>query len=329
MPLFRVTTAVVLGALLGAALAQDLTVYSGRSEDFIAPLVERFEAETGLQVDVRYGNTAELAATLLEEGANSPADVFFPQDGGALGAVAREGLFAELPGELLERVDARFRSPEGLWVGVTGRARVLAYNTDSVSEDELPASVFELTEPQWQGRVGWAPTNASFQAFVTAMRLLEGEARTREWLEGMLANGVRAYEGNTPILEALGRGEIDAGITNHYYLYRFLEEQGESFPVRNHLFEGGDVGSLINVAGVGVLASSDQRENAEAFVAYLLEDDAQTYFTETVFEYPLVPGIPTNELLVPLEEIETPEIDLSNLDDLEATLELLEEVGAL
>ena len=313
----------------GVGVAQSLTVYSGRNEEFVAPVVEDFIAETGVQVEVRYGDTAELAATILEEGQNSPADVFLAQDAGALGALAKAGLFTELPDTILEKVETRFRSPDGLWVGVTGRARVLAYNTDAYTPDTLPASVFDLTDEAYRGRVGWAPTNGSFQAFVTAMRVLEGDERTREWLSGMIDNDVQVYADNSSQLEALGRGEIDLGLVNHYYLYRYLAEQGETFPARNYYFGDADLGSLINVAGAGILGTTDQTEDAQRFVDYLLGGSAQKHFTDAVFEYPLVSGVQINEQLVPLSDIETPDLDLSNLDDLEGTLELLAEVGAL
>ena len=326
MRLLAVTVLLFTGS---GALAQTLTVYSGRNEEFVEPVVEDFTTETGIEVEVRYGDTAELAATILEEGQNSPADVFLAQDAGALGALAQAGLFTELPEATLERVEPRFRSADGLWVGVTGRARVLAYNTDAVAEADLPGSIFDLTGEAYRGRVGWAPSNGSFQAFVTAMRVLEGDDRTREWLEGMINNGVQTYSDNSSQLEALGRGEIDLGLVNHYYLYRYLAEQGEEFPVRNHYFSDADLGSLINVAGAGILTTTDQPEEAQRFVDYLLSEGAQQHFTDAVYEYPLVSGTRTNELLVPLSEIETPELDLSNLDDLEGTLELLAEVGAL
>ena len=326
----RNATAFILTlSLLGHTFAQTLTVYSGRNEAFVEPVVEDFEVETGVDVEVRYGDTAELAATILEEGENSPADVFLAQDAGALGALQDGGRFTELPSEVLEQVDARFRSQEGAWIGVTGRARVIAYNTENVSDDELPESVFDLTDARFQGRVGWAPTNGSFQAFVTAMRVVEGEERTREWLEGMMANGVQVYPNNSSQIEAAGRGEIDFGLVNHYYLFRFLDEQGDDFPVRNLYPEDADIGSLVNVAGAGILASSDQPELAQQFVAYLLSENAQQHFADEVFEYPLTPGIETNPLLTPLSELETPDINLSNLDDLEGTLQLLQEVGAL
>ena len=306
-----------------------LVVYSGRNQELVGPIIERFEEESGIDVEVRYGDTAELAATILEEGENSPADVFFAQDAGALGAVADRGLLSPLPEGALGRVDEQFRSPEGEWVGVSGRARVVAYNTEALSEEDLPGSIFGFTEPQWEGRIGWAPTNGSFQAFVTALRVIEGEDAARQWLEGIQANDPQVYENNIAILESVASGEVDIGFVNHYYLFRKLEEQGEGFPARNYYLKNGDPGALVNVAGVGILRTADNSEGARRFVEFLLSEEAQQYFANETFEYPLVESIPINEDLVPLSEIETPNIDLSNLDDLEGTLDLLRETGVL
>jgi iron(III) transport system substrate-binding protein len=305
-----------------------LTVYSGRSEELVGPLFEQFTEASGIEVEVRYGDTAELAATILEEGGNAPADVYFGQDAGALGALAGEGRLRELPDDALAAVDERFRAADGTWVGVSGRARVLVYSTDLVDADELPASVLDLTDERWRGRVGWAPTNGSFQAFVTAMRVELGDEETRTWIEGMLANDVRVYEKNSPIVEAAGRGEIEIGLVNHYYRYQ-LGAEDPSLAAENHFFEGGDVGSLVNVAGVGVLETTDQPQGAEELVAFLLSQEAQAYFAAETYEYPLVDGVPADERLPELATIETPELDLGSLEDLQGTLELLRESGAL
>ena len=305
-----------------------LTVYSGRSEDLVGQVFEDFTADTGIEVEVRYGDTAELASTILEEGEASPADVYYAQDAGALGALEAEGLFTTLPEDLVEVVDPNFRSPSGAWTGVTGRVRVIAYNTEELTEDEVPDSVFTLTEPEWQGRVGWAPTNGSFQAFVTAMRIEEGEDVTREWLEGMIANDVAVFENNSSQVEAAARGEIDLGLVNHYYLYRFLAEDPD-YPVANK-FLSGDIGGLVNVAGVGVLESSDQQEAANQLVEFLLGEQTQTYFGQVTdeLELPLREGVDAPDLPA-LSELDPPEVDLSELEDLQGTLELLQEVGAL
>ena len=306
-----------------------LVVYSGRNEELVGPIIERFEEESGIDVEVRYGDTAELAATILEEDANSPADVFLSQDAGALGAVADRGLLSPLSGNVLERVEERFRDPDGRWIGVSGRARVVAYNTEALGAEDLPNSILEFTDPEWEGRLGWAPTNGSFQAFVTALRLIEGEEAAREWLEGIEANDPQEYENNLAILQGVASGEIEAGFVNHYYLFQLQEEEGGDVPANNYYFRNGDPGALVNVAGVGILGTSDNAPEAGELLDFLLSEEAQQYFADETFEYPLVEGIPTNEELVPLSEIETPNIDLSNLDDLEGTLELLRETGVL
>ena len=306
-----------------------LTIYSGREEELVAPLIEQFQEETGIDAEVRYGDSAELAATIAEEGGNSPADVFFAQDPGSLGAVAREDQLAELPDELLERVDDRFRDPDGRWVGTSGRVRVIAYNTEELSKDEVPDSVDDLTDPKWKGKIGFPPTNASFQAFITAMRLTRGEEQTREWLEGVRANDPRTYEKNTPVVEAVAAGEIQLGLVNHYYLYLVKEEDPEA-PVANRYLSGDDPGALVSVAGAGILSSADDEESAREFVDYLLSEDGQRFYTEEAeeAEYPLVDGVEAKEGLPPIEELQGPEVDLSKFgDELEKTLELLNEVG--
>ena len=328
------TVVALLLAVLAAGCGGDsasgpITVYSGREEELVAPLFEKFTEATGIDAEVRYGDSAELAATIAEEGDNSPADVFFAQDPGSLGAV--DAQLEQLPEATLDRVSARFRDADGRWVGTSGRTRVLAYNTDRVEEGDLPASVLELTGPEWKDRVGIAPTNASFQAFVTAMRLTLGDDRAREWLEGMKANGAKTYEKNLPIVEAVAAGEIDVGLVNHYYLALVKEEQPNA-PVANHLFEAGDPGTLVSVAGAGVLASTDQRGDAERFVEFLLSDEAQRFYVDEAEEneYPLVAGIDPPAGLVPLDKIQGPDVELTAFGaELESTVELLRQTGWL
>jgi iron(III) transport system substrate-binding protein len=307
----------------------ELVVYSGRSEDLVGSLVEQFERELGIEVAMRYGDTAELAATILEEGENSPADLFWAQDAGALGALSKAGRLQVLDKAVLDPVDSAFRSPDGHWVGLSGRARTVVYNTERLTPDELPDSILGFTDPAWRGRIGWAPANGSFQSFVTALRALEGEEAARAWLEGMLANEPQVFEGNAPIVEAVASGEIDVGLVNHYYLYRFLGERGESFAARNHHFAGQDAGNLVNVAGAGILDTAAHRGAAEAFLAFLLSEPAQAYFAREAVEYPLAAGVAADPRLPPLDDIAAPDIDLSDLEDLEGTLELLAELGIL
>jgi iron(III) transport system substrate-binding protein len=305
-----------------------VTVYSGRNEELVGEVFDNFTEETGIEVEVRYGDTAELAATILEEGDASPADVYFSQDAGALGALEAEGLLTSLPDDLLDQVDPLFRSRDGNWTGTTGRVRVLAYNTDALTEDEVPDTVFDVTDPEWEGRVGWAPTNGSFQAFVTAMRIEEGEEETRQWLEDLIANDPAEFENNTGIVEGVSRGEVDLGLVNHYYLYRFLAEDPD-FNVDNKYLPG-DIGGLVNIAGAGILETSEEQEASEELIRYLLSEEVQEYFGQVTdeLEFPVRDGVESPEL-PSLEEIDPPDVDLSDLEDLQGTLELLQEVGAL
>jgi iron(III) transport system substrate-binding protein len=326
----RLGLAAILLVLLAPAACGgeegDITVYSGRQEDLVEDLFERFEEDTGITLDVRYGDSAELAATIAEEGENSPADVFFAQDAGSLGSVAAEGLLAQLPAETMERVDERFRDPDSRWVGTSGRVRVVAYNTEALSEDELPDSIWDYADPAWSGRLGLAPTNASFQAMVTAMRLEEGDERTREWLEGIEANEPRIFENNVQTLEAVAAGEIDAGFVNHYYLYGLLDEEPDA-PVANRYLEPGDPGALVNVAGVGILASTQQPQLAQQLVDYLL-NEGQSYFATETDEYPLAAGVESESELPPLSDLHGPDVALGALGpELQATLEMLDSVG--
>jgi iron(III) transport system substrate-binding protein len=305
-----------------------LTIYSGRSEELVGQVFADFEEATDVDLEVRYGDTAELAATILEEGDASPADLFFAQDAGALGALEVQGALALLPDDVRDLVAPNFSAPSGAWNGVTGRVRVLAYNTDALSEGEVPDSVFELADADWEGRVGWSPTNGSFQAFVTAMRITEGEDTTRQWLEALLDNDVVPFENNTSLVEGVSRGEVDVALTNHYYVYRFLAEDPD-FNVANHYLPG-DIGGLVNVAGIGVLATSDAPEVAFELVRYLVGEETQAYFGQVTDapEFPLREGV-GSPALPDLAELDPPEVELSQLEDLQGTLELLQDVGAL
>ena len=279
---------------------------------------------------MRYGDSAELAATILEEGANSPADLFFAQDAGSLGALSAEGLLTTLPAASLDSVEPRFRSAQNDWVGVSGRARVLVYNTDKLTEADLPDSVLGLADPAWRGRIGWAPTNASFQAFVTALRVSSGDAVARDWLNGMIANDVRSYEKNSAIVNAVAAGEIDVGLVNHYYLYQLQAESGGTLAAANYTPRAaGDMGGLINIAGAGILTGAANPAAAQQLIDYLLSAEGQRYFAEQTVEYPLAGQVSADARLTPLDQLAAPEFDLNNLRDLRGTLELLQDVGAL
>lgn len=304
-----------------------LVIYSGRSESLVDPLIQQFAQLTGIDVRTKYANTSQLAATLMEEGDNTPADLFFAQDPGALGAV--EHLLDSLPADVLQKVPAGAQSPQGKWVGISGRARTVVYNTDVLTEADLPDDMMGFTDPKWKGRIGWAPTNASFQTMVTAMRATWGEDKTRDWLEGVQANDPKLYPKNTPQVAAVAAGEIDVGFVNHYYLFRFLAEEGEDFPARNYHPRAGGPGSMVMVAGAGILATSKNRDNAVKFIEFMLSTVGQQYFTGQTFEYPLVEGIKTQQVLVPLAEVNDPRIPLADLADLKGTQSLLRETGVL
>ena len=307
--------------------AKSLTIYSGRSESLVGPIIEQFSNATGIDVSVKYASTSQMAATLAEEGDNTPADVFFAQDPGGLGAI--EDMLQIIPRDTLDKAPAWARSAEGRWVGISGRARVVVYSTDNISPDDIPTDMWGFTDPAWKGRIGWPPTNASFQTMVTAMRQLWGDERTRLWLEGIQANEPKVYEKNTPTVAAAGAGEIDVGFVNHYYLYRFLAEEGEDFAARNHHLTAGGPGSLIMVAGAGILSASDNSENAAKFLDFLLSPVAQQYFAGQTYEYPLVEGVNVNRLLMPLSEINNPSVRMGDLADLKGTQEMLRSVGIL
>ncbi len=332
-PLFWVPAiALVMGLLAVACGGGDpasgsLTVYSGRSESLVDPIIQEFAAISGINVSVNYAGTGQLAATLLEEGERSPADIFFAQDPGGLGAV--EQMLAPLPDSVLSRVPAWARSPESKWVGISARARTLVYNTERLTEADLPDDIWDLTDPKWKGRLGWAPTNGSFQTMVTAMRVLWGEAKTREWLEGVNANNPGLYPNNTSQVAAAAAGEIDVGMVNHYYLFRFLAEEGDAFPARNYHPRAGGPGALVMVASAGILSTAKNRDNAERFISFLLSTVGQQYFASQTFEYPLVEGVNTLRILVPIDDVQRPEVDLADLADVDGTQRLLRETGVL
>ena len=302
---------------------ESITIYSGRSEDLIADLLDTFTQETGIAVEVRYGDSAELAAQILEEGNNVRADVFFSQDAGALGALANEGITKTISNEITDLVQSQYKSIDNQWVGISGRARVLAYDPSKV--EAIPSSYKDLMDSSWKGRIGIAPTNASFQAFITAIRVLEGDGAANDFLVAMKENAV-LFEKNSIIMQAIQDGVVDAGLVNHYYWYELAAEIGEA-NMKSEIawFKDGDAGNLINVAGVAVLSDNP---SATVFTKWLLGDSAQKFFVEKTREYSMT-GIPEVQGLKPIAEIGAPEFDLSDLDSLAETLELIRKAGLL
>ncbi|MCP9946694.1 iron ABC transporter substrate-binding protein [Streptomyces somaliensis] len=334
-PSARTLTAIAAAVLLTPALAAcgsdepaDLVIYSGRNENLVRPLIEKLEKHLGAEVEVRYGDSAELSAQLLEEGDETEAGLFLSQDAGALGALSKERRLAPLPEATLDKVAPAYRGSAGDWTGVSGRVRVLAYHPDRVPAP--PNSVHDLVKPEWKGRIGFAPTNASFQAFVTGMRVLEGDEATRTWLRGLKVNEPKAYEKNNDVLQAVDKGEVALGLLNHYYWYEQVAEKGaDKVEARIHYLPDGDPGGLVNVAGAGVLKGADDKQAAYArkAVDFLLSAESQRYFAEETKEYPLAAGVRTAEGVPPLESLQPPRIDLGRLDSLKQTLAMLQDVG--
>ena len=302
-------------------------IYAAREEQLVGPVVERFNEETGIAVAVKYGGTAQVTATLLEEGSASTADLFWTRDPGGLGVLSDR--LKPLPSEILQRVPASARSSEGRWVGITARVRTLVYNPERVDSSELPRSLRDLTEPRWKNRVGWSPTSGPTQTMITFMRHEWGEDETRRWLTALEENGAVKFDGHTSVVAAVSRGEVDVGLVNHYYAHRFRQEQGEGAAVENHHLPEEGPGNLAMISGAGVLQSARNEGNAHAFLRYLLSAQAQAYFAHQTFEYPMVESIPIHEALTPLGEINTPDADLDDLADLQGTLSLLREVGVV
>jgi len=316
------------GSSAGSTESAELVVYSGRSEELVGPLFKEFTTETGVTVNARFGDSAELAAQMLEEGDRSPAQIYFSQDAGALGAV--EELLATLPESVTSLVPQQYRATNNTWTGVTGRARVIAYDPQSVPAEQVPQSVFELTDEKWRGQVAIAPTNASFQAFVTAMRVTQGDDVTRDWLTGLVNNDVQTYEKNGLILDAVDSGQVQLGLINHYYWYEKAAEVGEDNMRAEVAFMAPkDPGSLVNVAGVGILKGAAENSAAIEFVQWLLSPNTQEWFVNNTYEYPLVEGVASAEGLPELDSLAGPDIALAQLADLPGTLNMLQDVGLL
>lgn len=309
----RLIPAIALIALLVTACgSQDaegpLIVYSGRSEELVQPLIDDFIASTGIEVSVRYAGSTDLAATLLQEGEASEADVFFAQDPASLGSVA--GMLAPLPDEVLDLVSPQFADRDGRWVGTSGRVRTFVYNTGGTID--LPEDIDDLTDSRWAGELGVAPTNGSFLAFVAAMILERGEEATADWLAALAMNDPRDFPGNSPIVASTDAGEIQGGLVNHYYLFR-LRAEGGGTDAENWFFPGGGVGNLIMPAGAGIIEGTDMPAAGREFIDFLLSREAQEYFANETFEYPLIGGVSPVDGLPALDELDAPDIDLSAL----------------
>lgn len=326
----RLVSVLAVAAMVLAACGsspETLTVYSGRTQNLIGPLLESFAQAEGVDVDVRYGQSADLALLIAEEGEMSPADVFISQSPGAVGFLAGEGLLQPIATDVLDLVPPQFRNDGGLWVGMSGRVRVIVYNEDLVDPEDLPDSVFDLTDDRFAGDVAVAPANGSFQDFVTAMREIHGDERTLEWLSALEQNDAQTYANNTAIVQAVGRGDVPIGLVNHYYNYR-AEAEDPDVASENYFFPDADVGSLLIVTALGVLEASDDPELANRFAEFMLGEEAQRFFSEQTFEYPLAAGVEPAEALPPFSEIGVATYDFDELGGgLERTRQLIDDSG--
>lgn len=319
-------------ALASSGLAQGtLTVYSGRAKTFVDPIVQQFERQTGIKVNVRYGTDAQLVAALREEGKRSPADVFWGNSVGALGELSESGLFSKLGSASYRNIDDDYRPDSADWLPTTVRFRVLAYNKDKIKPADLPSSVLDLPKMQsLKGRIGWTVSYPSFQDFLAGMIAKHGEATTRQWLIGMKALNPKDYKtSNVGMLEAIRAGDIDVGLTNHYYIQRVTRL---NYPIETHFFKAGDIGNLGNATGAALLKTSKNRAAALRFLQMLTGKDAQTFFLSVNFEYPVIGNIIQPTTMLPYNDVvkRSPKVSPSALPkNIEKAQKLLREVGLL
>ena len=308
----------------------ELIVYSSRTSSLVQPILEQYASDTGTDINVKYASTASIVATLLEEGDNVRPDVVYLADPAGWAVLSEGKILSELPDKLLNKVDDKFRSDQGEWVGISGRSKVVVYNTKTIDPNkDLPQSIMDFTDPKWKGRIGWAPTHGEWQITPMAIRIEKGEDAARSWLEGVKANQPRVYPNLISIVHAAGQGEIDVGFVNHYYVPRFIQEEGSGFGARNHYLGKGDPGAVIDVAAVGVMKSTENKDRAEGFVEYMLGTEAQTYFSEQTHEYPLIAGVKPSGDLPPLDSLDPPDINPGELSQLEATLRMLRDADII
>lgn len=313
-------------------LSGELTVYSGRGEFLVGRLMQFIrEQYPDLTLDVRYGTAADLANQIRTEGQATRADAFFTVNAGILGLLAGEDRLQPLPEDVLALGRSGYQDPDGLWIGTSGRVRSIPYNTEALDADELPDDILAFSEQEFLAdELGWAVTYGSFQGFVTVMRILNGEQRTRAWLRRMVDLGTQEYSSEFRVAQAVADGEIHAGLTNHYYVVRVLDARPDA-PL-DMTFTENDAGSFFNVAGAGVVEGTANADLASNFVRHLLSAEAQDYFARSAtFEYPMIPEVEPIDRLPDFDELDPPDLDLAEFAraDINETIDLMEEVGVL
>jgi len=309
---------------------EEVTIYSGRTKNLIEPVLDAFACESGVDVQVRWGDSADLALILAEEGDKTEADVFLSRSPGPIGFLESRELLGSIDDATLGLVEEQNRSSSGSWVGFSGRKRVMVYNSDMVGDDELPESIFDLTGEAYRDRVAIPATNGSFVDWFTVFRDQHGNDVAEQWLADMVANGAQSYSNNRAIVEAAGRGEIDMGLVNHYYNYQESIASGDDHRGVNHNFDDGDIGSLLLITAAAVPAATDQTESANQLIEYLLSAPVQTYFTTETFEYPLASGVDAASVLPELDALEIGTVDFDRLGGgFEQSTSMIERTGIL
>ncbi|MFV1990321.1 MAG: extracellular solute-binding protein [Acidimicrobiales bacterium] len=323
----RISALIIAFALAAAACggsdSKSVTLYSGRGKNLIGPLLEQFEEETGYDVKVRYSDAASLALTIQEEEAagQGRADVFLSNSPGPVGFLSERGLLAKLPPEIQT---SGLTNEQQTWVAITGRQRVVVYNTENIDPSTIPESIYGLTDEEWNGRVAIAPANGSFQDFFTLMRLSDGDANATKWLSDLAEGGAPEYPNNSSIVQAVARGEVDLGLVNHYYAYRLLAES-PNLAIANYVFPEDDAGSVIIVTALSQTKSGDS-EAAKALIEFMLSPPAQKYFADETFEYPLGADVQANSQIPPLDGTNVGNFDVLG-GELTETLDLIREAG--
>ena len=310
-------------------ISGDLVIYSGRSEPLLQPVIDAFKAQhPDVEVLLKAGSNSELANALIEEQANPQADVFVTTELFTVQSLAQEGVFQSYLPPGADELPAEFLGPDNLWTGLTRRARVIMYNADLVSEEELPSSIFDLTDPQWKGQVAAAgSTNGSMQAQIAAMRQLTGEEETEAWLNGLIVNEVTFFGGHTDVRKAVGAGEFQLGLVNHYYYYLQQAEGsnvGIIFPDQGE----GQIGLITNATAAAVVNGALHVEAAQAFIDFLVSPEGQKLFAEQNYEYPLLPGVELHPDVQPQDEFRLADVNVAEAaQDFDVTFDLMERVG--
>jgi iron(III) transport system substrate-binding protein len=319
-----------LSACGSSSHGSTLTVYSGQHEQTTAALVKEFERRTGIQVAVRSGDEAELGNQIAQEGANSPADVFYTENTPVLEALREKGLLAPVSPATLAAIASTYDSSEGDWVGVSARVSVLDYNTALLAPSQLPDSLLALAEPRWKGKLGFAPSETDFQPLVSAIIKLDGAAAAESWLKGLQANG-KLYPSNETVVAQVNNGESAIGPINHYYWFRLRAELGAgSMHSALHYYAAGDPGDLVDVSGAAVLRSSSHKSAAQAFLAFLVSRAGQqTLAHSNSYEYPLRPGVAPPPGLRPLAGLKPAPLTPAELGDGSQALALEQKLGLL